>query len=72
MATVTFDSTVCSGFPVCVEAEVFRGDRSVGDPYWVVEDIVLTNAKGQPVPFIEAKMAQLDWDTLIEEAIDAL
>lgn len=65
--SVNFESTVCNGFPVCVEASIFPGDDVYGRE---VDDISITTPAGKPAKFIEAKMTKDDWDRLEEEALN--
>ena len=65
---VTFDSTVCGGFPVEVRAGISPPEPDVGlCGYWV-SDMEIFTRRGKPANFL--KISEADDDRLVSEALE--
>jgi len=68
---VEFQSTIANGLPVTIKAVLLRGDSSVGEFGYLVDDLTILDAKGRHAPWAERRASASDRDRLRDEALSA-
>jgi len=64
------DVTVLGGLKMTVGYSRARGDRDVGEPRMVTEDLALYDRRGRRAEWAEARMKPKDWERVQDQIND--